>query len=315
MAKILSIKKLKKNKSMAKTLVTGGAGFIGSNLVDALIERGDEVIIIDNLTTGKKENINPKANFKELDLRNLESIEPYFKGVDYVFHQAALARVQPSIEDPIKYNDNNVNTTLNVLVAARNAKVKKVVYASSSSVYGDQEKMPLTEDIVATPISPYALQKYIGEEYCCLFSYVYKLPTICLRYFNVYGPRMARAGAYASVVSIFGQQRKKGKPMTIAGDGTHLRSYTYIKDIVRANLLAAESEFGDGRAINVGQNTEYSINEIAKMFSGLTTNIPERIEPARNLCGNALAKKLLGWEPTMDLPKWLKEYKREMGLS
>lgn len=300
---------------MSKCLVTGGAGFIGSNLADELIGQGHEVIVIDNLATGKKENINQRVKFYELDLRNLESIAPLFQGVDFVFHEAALARVQPSIENPVKYHDNNVNATLNVLVAARDAKIKKIIYASSSSVYGDQEKMPLTEDMAATPISPYALQKYIGEEYCRLFSYVYKLPAVCLRYFNVYGSRMATEGAYASVVSIFGQQRQNGQPMTIAGDGAHWRTYTYVKDIVRANILAAQSDIADGRAINAGQSAEYTVNEIAKMFGGPTINIPERIEPARNLCSNVLAKKLLGWEPSMDLPEWLENYyKKEMGL-
>ncbi|MDD5290743.1 MAG: NAD-dependent epimerase/dehydratase family protein [Patescibacteria group bacterium] len=299
---------------MAKCLVTGGAGFVGSNLVDELINQGDEVIVIDNLATGKREQVNSKANFYKLDLRNLEDIKSCFIGVDYVFHEAALARVQPSIEDPIKYNDNNVNAMLNVLVAARDAKVKKVIYASSSSIYGNQKKMPLTEDMEAAPISPYGLQKYIGEEYCRLFSYVYKLPTVCLRYFNVYGPRMATDGAYASVVSIFGQQRKRGEPMTVAGDGTNLRTYTFVKDIVRANILAAKSDIGDGRAINAGQSTEYNVNQIAEMLGGPVTNIAPRIEPKRNLCGNALAKKLLGWQPTMDLPEWLPEYKKEMGI-
>lgn len=299
---------------MAKCLVTGGAGFVGSNLVDALIQRGDEVIIIDNLATGKKENINPKADFKELDLRDLEAVKPVFAGVDYVFHEAALARVEPSIKDPITYNDNNVNATLNVLVAARDAGVKKVVYASSSSIYGDQAKMPLTEDMPGAPISPYGLQKYIGEQYCRVFSYVYKLPTVCLRYFNVYGKRMATEGAYASVVSIFGQQRQKDQPMTITGDGSHLRTYTYVGDIVKGNLLAAASNVADGRAINIGQSTEYTVNQIAAMFGGPTTNIAPRIEPDRNLCGNTLAKELLGWEPTMDLPEWLPEYKKEMGI-
>jgi UDP-glucose 4-epimerase len=300
---------------MSKCLVTGGAGFVGSNLVDFLIERGDEVVVIDNLSTGKREQINPKADFRELDLCNLEDIKPCFVGVDFVFHEAALARVEPSIKDPITYHNNNVNATLNVLVAARDAAVKKIIYASSSSIYGDQEKMPLTEDMPATPISPYGLQKYIGEEYCRVFSYVYKLPTICLRYFNVYGPRMATEGAYASVISIFGQQLQRGEPMTIAGDGTHFRTYTYVKDIVRANISAAESDIADGRAINAGQSTEYSVNQIAAMFGGSTINIAERIEPVRNFCSNALAKAVLGWEPTMDLPAWLPGYKKEMGIN
>ncbi len=295
---------------MLKCLVTGGAGFVGSNLVDELIERGYDVVVLDNLSTGKQENLNPKAIFHKVDLRYLDEIKPFFESVDYVFHEAALARVQPSIEDPAKYNDHNVNSTLNVLIASRDAQVKKVVYASSSSVYGEMEKMPLTEDMITTPISPYALQKYIGEEYCRLFSTVYKLPTVCLRYFNVYGPRMVLEGAYASVIGIFGRQKKEGKPMTVAGTGENLRTYTYVKDIVRGNILAALSDIKDGRAINTGQSTEYSVNQIAKMFGGPTTTIATRIEPSRNLCGNGLAKKLLGWEPTMDLPLWLPEYKK-----
>ena len=299
---------------MAKIIVTGGAGFIGSNIVDALIQKGHEVLIIDNLSTGKKENINPKAKFFQVDLRELDKIKPIFQGVDFVFHEAALARVEPSIKDPVTYNDNNVNATLNVLVAARDAKVKKVVYASSSSVYGDQEVMPLTEDMIANPTSPYGLQKYIGEQYCRVFSYLYKLPTVCLRYFNVYGPRMVNEGAYASVIGIFSQQRKNGQPMTITGDGTHLRTYTFVGDIVKANILASQSEIADGRAINTGQSTEYSVNEIAQMFGGPTTNIAPRIEPARNLCSSSLAKKLLNWEPTIDLPQWLPVYKKEMGI-
>ncbi len=299
---------------MAKCLVTGGAGFIGSNLVDKLIERGDEVIIIDNLSTGKEENINPEAKFHKLDLRNLDEIKDLFKGVDYVFHEAALARVQPSIEDPVKYNDYNVNGTLNVLVAAKDAKVKKVVYAASSSAYGDQKKMPLTEDMLANPISPYGLQKYIGEEYCRLFSYVYKLPTVCLRYFNVFGPRMVREGAYASVVAIFCSQRKNNQPLSIVPDGEQQRTYTYVKDIVRANILAAESDVNDGRAINTGQSNEYSVNEIAEMVGGPTVNIEPRIEPKRNLCSNKLAKGLLSWEPEVKLHEWIPEYKKEIGV-
>jgi nucleoside-diphosphate-sugar epimerase len=299
---------------MAKIIVTGGAGFIGSNLVDALIKQGNDVSVIDNLSTGKKEHLNPKAKFFQEDLRKLDKIKPLFQGIDFVFHEAALARVEPSIKDPVTYNDNNVNATLNVLVAARDAKVKKVVYASSSSIYGDQKKMPLMEEMAANPTSPYGLQKYIGEQYCRVFSHLYQLPTVCLRYFNVYGQRMAVEGAYASVISAFGHQKQRGEAMTITGDGTHLRTYTFVGDIVRANILAAQSDIADGRAINVGQSTEYSVNEIAKMFGGPAVNVAPRVEPVRNLCGNVLAKKLLGWEPTMDLPQWLPTYKKEMGI-
>ncbi len=300
---------------MAKVLVTGGAGFIGSNLVDALIERGDEVIIIDNLATGKKENINPKAKFFNEDIRNLEKIKPLFKGVDYVFHFAAFPRVQPSIEDPITSNDINLNGTLNVLVAARDAGVKKFVYSASSSAYGNQEKMPLSEDMSALPISPYGLQKYIGELYCRLFSYVYKLPTVSLRYFNVYGRRQATEGAYCLVMGIFVRQRLNGEPMTIVGDGEQRRDFTSITDVVRANILAAESEkVGNGEVINIGRGNNYSINELAKMIGGPTVNVAPRIEPKETLADNSLARELLGWEPTVELPEWMKEYKKAMGL-
>ena len=299
---------------MSKCLVTGGAGFIGSNLVDALVERGDEVIILDNLTTGKKENLNPRAQFVEIDLRDLEKIKPYFIGVDYVFHCAALARVQPSIVDPVTYHDHNVNSTLNVLVASRDAKVKKVVYSASSSAYGNQTQMPLKEDMTPHPISPYALQKYIGEEYCRLFSEVYQLPTVCLRYFNVYGPRMATNGAYACAIAIFGQQRIKNEPMTIVGDGEQRRDNTYVGDVVRANILASASGVLDGTPINIGTGQNKSVNEMAALIGGPTVALPSRIEPRETLADNSRARELLGWEPQMELEKWIPEYKYELGI-
>jgi len=233
---------------MSKCLVTGGAGFIGSNLVDALIARGDEVVIIDNLSTGKKEYLNPKAKFYEMDIRNLEAIKPLFAGVDHVFHLAAFPRVQPSIEDPVNANSINLDGTLNVLVAARDAQAKKVIYSASSSAYGDQAKMPLSEDMPAHPLSPYGLQKYVGELYCRLFSDIYGLPTVSLRYFNVYGPRQALTGAYCLVMGIFVRQRLAGEPMTITNDGKQRRDFTSVVDVVHANMLAAESDkVGKGR--------------------------------------------------------------------
>ena len=299
---------------MPKCLVTGGAGFIGSNLVDALIERGDEVIMLDNLSTGKKENLNPRAQFVEIDLSDVEKIKPYFIGVDYVFHCAALARVQPSIENPVKYHDHNVNGTLNVLVAARDAKLKKVVYSASSSAYGNQKQMPLREDMPPYPISPYALQKYIGEEYCRLFSEIYQLPTVCLRYFNVYGPRVVLEGAYASVIGIFANQKLHNQPLTIVGNGEQRRDYTSVKDVVRANILAAESKVNDGHPINIGRGNNFSVNEVAAMIGGLTTNLSARIEPRETLADNSLARELLGWEPKVNLEEWILEYKKELGI-
>lgn len=298
-----------------KVLVTGGAGFIGSNLVDELIKRGDEVVVIDNLSTGKRENINLKVKFYETDIRDLEKIKPLFSGVDYVFHLAAFARVQPSIDDPITANDINLNGTLNVLMAARDAKVKKVIYSASSSAYGDQKKMPLRENMLACPLSPYGLQKYIGELYCRLFSEIYGLSTVSLRYFNVYGKRQVLEGAYCLVMGIFAKQRLAGKPMTIVGDGEQRRDYTSVVDVVQANILAAENDkISKGEVINIGRSKSYSVNELAEMIGGPTVNIEPRIEPKESLADNSLAKKLLDWEPTINLPEWLEEYKKEIGL-
>ena len=298
-----------------KALVTGGAGFIGSNLVDELIERGYEVVIIDDLSTGKKENINPKADFHKLDVRDLEKIKPLFSGVDYVFHLAAIANIQFSLENPNESNDINLGGTLNVLTSARDAGVKKVVYSASSAAYGNQEKIPWHEDMQAELLSPYGLQKYASELYCSLFSEVYDLPTVNLRYFNVYGKRQLLEGAYAPVVGIFIRNQLKGDPLIIFGDGEQTRDFVSVEDVVRANILAAESKkVGKGEKINIGSGRSYSVNELAKMVGGLTINKPPRVEVKKCLAENSLAKKLLGWEPTVDLSEWLEAYKKEVGL-
>lgn len=300
---------------MAKCIVTGGAGFIGSNLVDELINRGDEVVIIDNLSTGKEDNINQKARFHKEDIRNLENLIEIFKDADYVFHLAALARVQPSIENPILYHDVNVNGTLNVLEAARQVGAKKVVFSASSSAYGGQEEMPLREDMPVDPMSPYALHKYIGERYLKLYNQLYGLSTVSLRYFNIYGNRQPLEGAYCLVMGIFANQRLKGESMTITGDGENRRDFTSVVDAVRANIMAAESEnVGKGEVINIGRGKNYSVNELAEMIGGPTKNIEPRIEPKETLADNSLAKKLLNWEPTVELTDWIKEYKKELGL-
>lgn len=298
-----------------KCLVTGGAGFIGSNLVDALIERGDEVVIIDNLSNGKKENINSKAKFIQADIRNIDEIKDYFEGIDYVFHLAALASVQPSIIDPSTYNDVNVSGLLNVLICAKDAGVKKVVYSASSSAYGDQKEMPLAETMPAHPISPYGLQKYVGELYCRMFSDVYGLPTVSLRYFNVYGERQPIQGAYTSVLGIFTRQRLNNESLTIVGDGEQKRDYTNVVDVVQANILAAENDnVRNGEVINIGRGNSYSVNEVADMFGGPKIYLPERLEPKDSLADNSLAKNILDWSPTVDLPKWVEEFKTKLGL-
>lgn len=289
-------------------LVTGGAGFIGSNLVDALIKDGHKVTVLDNLSTGKKENLNPKAKFINADIRDLEKIKPYFKKVDGVFHVAALPRVQLSIEQPIETNDINVTGTLNVLMAAKNAKVKRIVYSASSSAYGDAQTFPLGENLPAKPMSPYGLQKFIGEEYCRIFSLLYGMETVSLRYFNVYGERMADTGSYLTVIKMFLIQKAKSEPLTITGDGTQTRDFTHVKDIVRANTLAMESAaIGKGEVMNIGSGKNYSVNQIAEFVGGKAVHVAPRVEPHDTLADNSLAKKLIGWEPKEDLKKAIEE--------
>lgn len=248
---------------MAKIIVTGGAGFIGSNLVDRLIDDGHKVIVLDNLLSGKKKNLNKKATFHKIDVQNLKKIQSFFVGVDYVFHMAAMARIQPSIIDPAPTLKNNILGTLNVLLASKNAKVKKVIYSASSSFYGDQEKIPLTEDMRGYFKNPYSFSKYAGEELCRLFTNLYELPTVCLRYFNVYGKRQLAEGAYCTVVGVFIRQIKDGDPITIVGDGTLRRDFTNVEDVVEANVRAMKK--GDG-VMNVGTGVNYSINQVANII-------------------------------------------------
>ena len=293
-----------------KILVTGGAGFIGSNLVDGLVRSGHRVLIIDNLSGGRKENINPKAIFYKKDICDYKSIRPLFKGVDYVFHLAALPRVQYSIEHPLETHEANVTGTLNVLKASNEAGVKKVIYSASSSAYGDSDKLPLKEHFPAQPKSPYGLHKYIGELYCKVWTEVYGLPTVSLRYFNVYGPRNNPEGAYALVIAKFIKQRKSGQALTITGDGNQTRDFTSVHDVVRANILAMKSpRVGKGEAINIGAGKNQSINKIAKLIGGSVKYLPARFEPRDTLADNSLAKKLLGWGPRVSIEKGIAELK------
>jgi UDP-glucose 4-epimerase len=293
---------------MIKAVVTGGAGFIGSNLVDKLIEKGYDVHVIDNLVAGKKENVNPKAIFHQADICDLEAIKPIFVGADFVFHLAALPRVQDSIDNPIETDKVNVGGTLNVLVAARDTGLKKVILSSSAATYGDQATLPLREDMAATPKSPYGLHKFIGEEYLKLFSEVYKLPTVSLRYFNVYGPRQSAQGSYPLVIAKFMDLRKQGKPLTITGTGNQTRDFVHVHDIARANIMAAESgNVGKGEVINIGSGVATSVNDIAKLIGGPIEHIEARLEPQNSLADTTLAKELLGWSPTILLDKGIQE--------
>lgn len=238
---------------MKKVVVTGGAGFIGSNLVEALVDRGYDVHVVDSLIAGKKENVHSRATLHVVDIRDRAKLEEIFIGASCVFHLAALPKVQYSIEHPDETASVNVDGTLSVLMAAHSAQVGRVVYSASSAAYGNAETMPLTENMSARPVSPYGLQKYIGELYARLWSDVYGLSTVSLRYFNVYGPRQSEEGAYALVIARFLKQRREGSAMTITGDGAQTRDFTHVRDIVRANILAAESsKVGRGEVFNIG---------------------------------------------------------------
>jgi len=307
-----------KNKMIkkSKVVVTGGAGFIGSNLVDALIERGFKVHVIDNLSGGKKENVNKKAILHIRDIRKLKELRPIIKNAEYVFHLAALPKVQYSIENPIETHEVNVCGTLNVLKTSQEAKVKRVIYSSSTAVYGDPEILPVKENMAADPKSPYGLHKYIGELYAKLWSTLYGLSTISFRYFNVYGPRLSAEGAYASVIAKFLQQKAKGKPMTITGDGKQTRDFVYVTDVVEANILAMKSKkVGKGEVLNLGSGKNQSINEIAKLIGGPVKYIPSRFEIRDSLADISLAKKLLDWIPKTTLEKGLAELKKTYSAS
>ena len=301
-----------------KYVVVGGAGFIGSNIVDKLVEQNHEVVIIDNLSTGKMENVNPKASVEYIDICNVNECSgmvEIMSGADALFLLAAKARVQPSIENPVEYEINNTIGTLNVLKCASDAGVRRVVYSASSSAYGNTEKLPSKESDPVNPLSPYGAQKYYGEVMCKMFSEVYGLETVSLRYFNIYGERQNVGGAYAMVIGIFVDQLLKGEPMTIRGDGEQRRDFTYVGDVVNANILASQSEnVGNGEVINIGNGDNRSINDIADMIGGERIHREPVIEPKETLADNSLAEELLGWKPTQNIEDWVPGYKKELGL-
>jgi len=300
-----------------KCLVTGGAGFIGSNLVNRLIDDGHDVSIIDNLSTGKKENINPKAEFHNIDIceMHIKGLCSMFEGVDVVFHTAAKARVQPSIDNPIDFNDVNVGGTLNILQACVDYGVIRFIYSSSSSVYGNVEQLPTPEEHKLNPMSPYALQKLIGEQYCKLYSELHGLETACLRYFNVYGDGMSLEGAYKLVIPIFTGQRLNGEPMTVRGDGENRRDFTYVGDVVDANVRCMDYPLElNGDIFNIGNGDNRSVNQLADMIGGDKVYVEPVIEPKETLANNNKVKTILGWKTTMKIEDWIKTYKEKMGL-
>jgi UDP-glucose 4-epimerase len=298
-----------------KVVVTGGAGFIGGHLAAALLAEGYAVTVVDDLSGGKRENVPAGATFFEQDVNDTAALAKIMTGATFVFHLAALPRVQYSIEHPVETDRVNVGGTVSVLKAAQDAGVARVVYSASSSAYGDQVVMPLTEDMPANPKSPYGLQKYIGELYCRLWSEMHGLQTVSLRYFNVYGSGANAEGAYALVIAKFLQQRALGKPMTITGDGAQTRDFTHVRDVVRANILAAHShKVGKGEVINIGAGHNASIARVAELIGGPVEYVAARLEPRDTLADHARATELLGWEPSVSLEEGVAELKEEFHL-
>ncbi|WP_196889196.1 SDR family oxidoreductase [Aureivirga sp. CE67] len=313
-----------KNK---KILVTGGAGFIGSNLCDALLALENEVVCLDNFATGKRENLehlkeNQKFTLIEGDIRNLEDCQRAVEGVDFVLHQAALGSVPRSIKDPITSNDVNVSGFLNMLVASRDAGVKRFVYAASSSTYGDSKSLPKVEDKIGKPLSPYAVTKYVNELYADVFGKTYGLPTIGLRYFNVFGRRQDPNGAYAAVIPKFVSQFMNLESPTINGDGEYSRDFTYIDNVVQMNLraLSTENEAALNQVYNVAFGQRATLNELV---ISLKNNLAEKNSEIANievihgpnrvgdiphsLASIDKAKELLGYDPQFSLQDGLKE--------
>lgn len=304
-------------RKLNRYAVIGGAGFIGHHIANTLIERGDEVIIIDNLSTGRIENVHPKAEFHKIDISHdgeEKRLIKILEGVDTVYLTAAQTRVQPSMIDPIGFNKINVEGVVRVLDACRYAKVRRVVYSASSSVYGETTVFPTPEhDVAYDPMSPYALQKYIGEQYCKLYSRVFELDTVCLRYFNVYGEGMPTSGAYRMVISIFGEQYQKDQPLTYVNDGDQRRDFTYVMDVVNANILAGDyPEQLNGDVFNVGNGDNFSVNDVIEMFGCESKFLENRIEPSCTLADTTKLQNKFGWRPNGDLKAFIEQYKIDL---
>ena len=302
---------------MAFYLVTGGAGFIGSNIVHELVKRGERVRVIDNFSTGKRENIAGVLDRIELlegDLRNPDDVRAAVSGIDYILHQAALPSVPRSIRDPIASNESNVSGTVNLLTAAKDASVKRLVFASSSSVYGDTPTLPKTEDMPPNPRSPYAASKAAGEYYCRVFFEVYGLETVILRYFNIFGPRQDPASPYSAVIPLFIAKMSKGEKPVILGDGTQSRDFTFVENAVRANLLAAAALDAPGKTFNIAGGRRHSLNDLVEKLNTIlgTALDPSYTEARRgdvkhSLADISLAKRHLGYEPLVDFEEGIRK--------
>jgi len=302
---------------VSKYLVTGGAGFIGSHIVEELLNRGNYVRVLDNFSTGRRQNISQfieDANFEliEGDLRSYHIVHEAVNGIDYVLHQGALPSVPRSVKDPITTNDVNVNGTLNILNASLSAGIKRLVYASSSSIYGNSQELPKREDMKPAPESPYAISKYTAERYCQVFTKIYGLETVCLRYFNVFGPRQDPNSQYSAVIPKFIQMIKEGKSPIIYGDGEASRDFTYVTNVVNANLLSCTAKDAVGEVFNIACGVSVTINQLVKKITDLCGNNIKPIykDPRPGDVKNSYAsiekgKALLGYKPTVSFDEGL----------
>ena len=287
---------------MPRAVVTGGAGFIGSHMVDLLVARGYSVVVIDNLATGRAENLaqhrrEPRVEFHEIDMCTVTADSRLFKGADHVFHFGGIGDIVPSIERPLEYMRANVNGTLAVLEASRHAGVRKFVYAASSSCYGMATELPTTEQAPIRPEYPYALSKYLGESAALHWGQVYRLPVISIRMFNVYGPRVRTTGAYGAVFGVFLAQKLHGKPFTVVGDGSQRRDFVYVTDVARAYLMAAESA-ESGQVFNLGAGDPQTINRLIELMGGDVVHVPKRPgEPDCTWADVGRIRRALGWKP------------------
>ena len=284
-----------------RTLVTGGAGFIGSHLTELLLKKGHHVVVLDNLSTGRLSNLNRFRDNAQLhlvqeDIRESNTICPYFKGIDWVFHLAGLADIIPSIENPREYFEVNVDGTFHVLQCAKKENIKRFVYAASSSCYGIPNIYPTPETAPIHPQYPYALTKFLGEELVMHWEQVYKLPALSLRLFNVFGPKARTTGTYGAVFGVFLTQKQHNKPLTVVGDGSQTRDFTFVEDVTKAFLMAAESSIS-GEVFNVGSGNHYSINRIVKLLNHDAINIPQRPgEPSMTFADVRKIEKILGFK-------------------
>ena len=291
-----------------RAVVTGGAGFIASHLVERLLEEGHQVAVLDNFSNGTPANLehltgNPQLSVHQVDIANWGEAEPFMADAQWVFHLAGLADIVPSVEDPVKYHRANVDGTVAILEAARGAGVQRFVYAASSSCYGIPDRFPTTESDPISVMYPYALTKYIAEQYVLHWGKVYKLPCVSLRLFNVYGPRSRASGTYGAVFGVFLAQKLAGQPYTVVGDGTQTRDFVFVTDVANAFLRAAESDL-EGEILNVASGNTYSINQLVSLLGGDVVHIPKR--PGEPDCTHADISKiqrLLGWQPSVSFEK------------